>query len=83
MTPEQANVCMSAMRGGKTIRRITNGGKLGPSIVSLRKLKYHCALYPQWGAEAKRLAAANAKALLTSSRVNAPAISRIASMAIR
>ena len=62
MTPAQASVCMASLREGKTLRRITNGGKLGPAIVSLKKLKKHCALYPEWGAEAVRLAKANAKA---------------------
>jgi hypothetical protein len=27
------------------------GGKFGPAIVSLNKLKKHCALYPEWGEE--------------------------------
>lgn len=62
MTPAQANKFMAALREGKTLRRITNGGKFGRAIVSLKKLKKHCALYPEWGAEAMRLALANAKA---------------------
>src|ERR1700730_8359001 len=62
MTPAQASVCMASLREGKTLRRITNGGKLGPAIVSLKKLKKHCALYPEWGEEAMRLAKMNAKA---------------------
>jgi hypothetical protein len=62
MTPEQANNCTAALRNGKTLRRITNRGELGPSIVSLKKLKKHCARYPEWGEEAMRMARANAKA---------------------
>jgi hypothetical protein len=62
MTPGQANEFMAVLREGKTIRRITGAGKLGPAIVSLTKLKKHCALYPEWGAEVTRLARVNAKA---------------------
>jgi hypothetical protein len=62
MTPAQANELMAALRLGKTLRRITNGGKFGHVIVSLTKLKKHCALYPEWGEEAMPLAVANAKA---------------------
>jgi hypothetical protein len=61
MTPGQANELMAALREGKTIRRITNGGKFAPVIVSLTKLKKHCELYPEWGVEAMRLARVNAK----------------------
>ena len=49
MTPERANASMAALREGKTLRRFTNGGKFGPAIVSLKKLKKHCALYPEMG----------------------------------
>jgi hypothetical protein len=62
MTPTQANASMRVLRARKTLRRFTNGGKFGPAIVSLTKLKKHCALYPEWGAEVMRLAKANAKA---------------------
>jgi hypothetical protein len=62
MTPRQANNCMAAMHEGKTLRRLTNAGKLGPAIVSLKKLKYHFTLYPEWADDAKRLAAVNRKA---------------------
>lgn len=62
MTPEQANAAMAALREGRTLKRFASGGKFGPAIVSLQKLKKHCALYPEWGAEAMRLARANAKA---------------------
>lgn len=62
MTPAQANDLMSALRVGWTLRRTCGGGKLGPAIVPLRKLKRHCALYPEWGEQAMRLAKANAKA---------------------
>ncbi len=47
---------------GRTLRRICGGGKFGPAIASLTKFRKHCKLYPEWGAEAKRLAIANAKA---------------------
>jgi hypothetical protein len=63
MTPTQANEFMAALRAGRTLRRITGGGKtFGPAIASLKKFHLHCELYPEWGAEAKRLAIANAKA---------------------
>jgi hypothetical protein len=62
MTPAQANELMSALRAGRTLRRICGGGKLGPAIASLKKFHIHCTLYPEWGVEAKRLAIANAKA---------------------
>jgi hypothetical protein len=62
MTPEQANTCIAVMREGKTLRRFTNGGKFGAPIVPLKKFKYHCSLYPEWGERAMRLAKANAKA---------------------
>src|SRR5258705_1833381 len=62
MTPSQANEFMAALRAGKTIRRITNGGKIGRVIATLTKFQKHCQLYPEWGLEARRLAAANAKA---------------------
>jgi hypothetical protein len=41
MTPAQAKEFMAALREGKTLRQITNSGKLGPAIVSLTKLKKH------------------------------------------
>jgi hypothetical protein len=62
MTPEQANACMSDLKTGRTIRRITGGGKFGPAIVSLRKFRKHCSLYREWGAQADRLAKVNEKA---------------------
>jgi hypothetical protein len=62
MTPKQANACMAALREGRTLRRITGAGKFGPAIVTLQKFHKHCAAHLQWAMEAKRLAAANAKA---------------------
>jgi hypothetical protein len=62
MTPAQANSTMAALRAGRTVRRFTNGGKVGELIVSLTKFKNHCAAYSEWGTEALRLRAANAKA---------------------
>jgi hypothetical protein len=55
MTPAQANGVLAALQEGKTLRWMTNGGKLGPAIVSLTKWKKHCALYPEWGDGATRL----------------------------
>ena len=62
MTPAQADEFMAALRAGKTIRRITHGGKIGRVIATAQKLRKHCRLYPEWGAEVRRLAAVNAKA---------------------
>jgi hypothetical protein len=53
---------MSRLRGDESVRRMTNGGKLGKPICSAEKFKRHCATYPEWGAEAQRLAKINAKA---------------------
>ncbi len=54
---------MEALRRGLTLRRVTGGGgAAGKMIVSLAKFKAHCAAYPEWGGEAMKLAAANAKA---------------------
>jgi hypothetical protein len=61
MTP-QANQFMAGLRAGRTVKRMTNGGRCGPVIASLEKFRTHCELYPTWGAEALRLAGANAKA---------------------
>jgi hypothetical protein len=72
MTPEQANACMSDLKTGCTIRRITGGGKFGSAIVSFRKFSKHCSLYPEWGAEADRLAKINAKAGDVGKSVNSP-----------
>jgi hypothetical protein len=63
MTPRQANEFMAALRLGRTLKRITGGGtRFGPAIASFKKFRLHCALYPEWGIEARRLATANAKA---------------------
>jgi hypothetical protein len=62
MTASQANEFMVALRAGKTIRRITNDGKIGRAIATLTKFQKHCQLYPEWGLQARALAAANAKA---------------------
>jgi hypothetical protein len=76
ITPAQASELMSALRVGRSLRRTCAGGKLGPAIVPRKKLKYHCALYPEWGEQAMRLAKANAKAadslkgLIKSSRTH-------------
>jgi hypothetical protein len=62
MTPAQAITFMIRLRGGESVRRMTNGGKLGKPVCSAEKLKRHRAAYPEWGAEAKRLATVNARA---------------------
>jgi hypothetical protein len=63
MTPVQANEFMAALRAGRTLRRIASGQKrFGPVIASMQKYRTHCELYPEWGAETRRLAAVNAKA---------------------
>jgi hypothetical protein len=62
MTPVQATRCAALLRAGWTLRRLYNGGGEGTPIVSPSKLQNHCTAYPDWGAEAMRLAAANAKA---------------------
>lgn len=62
MTPAQATRFMEALRAGQTQRRICGAGKFGPAIASRTKFAKHCRLYPEWGAVAHRLAAANAKA---------------------
>ena len=62
MTSAQTSKFMEALRAGRTLRRICGGGEFGPAIASLTKFRKHCDLYPEWGAEANRLATANAKA---------------------
>jgi hypothetical protein len=62
MSQEEADAFMDALRDGRTLRRITGGGKFGRAIASLTGFKKHCKLNPEWGIEARRLAAINAKA---------------------
>jgi hypothetical protein len=62
MTTLQATTFMQRLRAGETIRPLTNGARFGRSVCSADKFKKHCQAYPEWGAEAKRLASANAKA---------------------
>jgi hypothetical protein len=62
MTPAQANEFMAALRAGRTLSRLTGGGRFGQPIVTLTKARKHCRLYRAWGTEALKLAAANAKA---------------------
>lgn len=59
MTPAQVSDCMGALQKEQTVRRICGGGKYGRPIVSSLKFRRHCAAYPEWGAEALRLAKAN------------------------
>jgi hypothetical protein len=62
MTPAQASRCTASLQEGWTLRRLYNGGNQGKPVVTSGKLKNHCAAYPEWGAEASRLAKVNAKA---------------------
>jgi hypothetical protein len=62
MTAQQAMTFTARLRGGETVRRLTNGGKNSKPVCSATKFKNHCAAYPSWGAEAGRLARVNAKA---------------------
>jgi hypothetical protein len=62
MTTAQASKCAALLRAGWTLRRLYNGGGQGKPIVGPGKLQNHCAAYPEWGAEAWRLAKDNAKA---------------------
>jgi hypothetical protein len=62
MTSQQAAATMAALRERRTLKRFTSGGKFGTPIVSLKKVHKHCSAYLAWGAEARRLTAANAKA---------------------
>ena len=59
MTPAQANQFMEALRAGRTLRRICGGESSGPPIASVSKFRKHCSLYPEWGAQAERLAKKN------------------------
>jgi len=63
MTPAQANTFMERLQGGESVRRMTCGSKkVGKALATYNKYKNHCAAYPQWGAEAERIAKINAKA---------------------
>jgi hypothetical protein len=62
MTPAQANRCTALLREGWSLRRLYNGGNKGKPIVTPGKLQNHCAAYPEWGAEALRLAKENQQA---------------------
>lgn len=54
MTPSQARTVMTMLRDGVTLRRLHAG-----NVVTVNKLKYHCARYPIFGAEVMRLAEVN------------------------
>jgi hypothetical protein len=64
MSPELANTFMAELSAGKTLRALTSGMKRygRPALATPGRYKKHCGLNPEWGAEANRLAAANAKA---------------------
>jgi hypothetical protein len=72
MTPAQASRCTALLRDGWTLRRLHNGGNQGKPVVTPGKLQNHSAAYPEWGAEAKRLAKVNAKAADILKSVNSP-----------
>jgi hypothetical protein len=48
MTQNQAKDVLTALRAGSTLRRFTNGGAMGPAIVSLTKYHAHKATFPEW-----------------------------------
>jgi hypothetical protein len=50
---------MGELKGGKTVRFLTNGPG---ALCGLARYKKHCELNPEWGALANQLAKANAKA---------------------
>lgn len=63
LMPSQALAVEAAFREGKSVRMIMGGlAKYGPAICTTSKFETHCAAYPVWGAEMKRLATANALA---------------------
>jgi hypothetical protein len=63
LMPSQALAVEAAFREGKSVRMIMGGlAKYGPAICTTSKFETHCAAYPIWGAEMKRMAAANALA---------------------
>jgi hypothetical protein len=73
MTSAQASIFMARLRAGETVRRMTSGSKkIGKALVPHNKYKNHCSAYPQWGAEADRLAKINAKAADIGKSVNSP-----------
>jgi hypothetical protein len=62
MTPAQATTFMSRLQAGEAVRRMTHGGEPGKAVCTREKFKKHCEAYPEWGAEALRLAKINEKA---------------------
>ncbi|MCK1517265.1 hypothetical protein IVB22_33135 [Bradyrhizobium sp. 190] len=62
MTPAQATKCMDALKNKTTLRRIFGCSKENVIIVTSGKFRNHCKGYPEWGAEAARLASENTKA---------------------
>ena len=73
MTSAQASIFMARLRAGETVRRMTSGSKkIGKALVPNNKYKNHCSAYPQWGAEADRLAKINARAADIGKSVNSP-----------
>src|SRR6266850_2491560 len=59
LTPAQATTFMSRLQAGEAVRRMTHGGEPGKAVCSREKFKKHCVAYPEWGAEALRLAQVN------------------------
>jgi hypothetical protein len=62
LPPDMAAKFMAELRAGKTMRMLTNGGRVGPAMVTPQRFKRHCELNPKWGKEANKLAKINAKA---------------------
>jgi hypothetical protein len=56
-----AEVFMNKLRGGSTIRKLTNGGKYGPPLVSHERFRQHCERNPSWGQEALQISDANGR----------------------
>ncbi len=59
LPPDIAADFMAELKGGKTVRVLTNGPG---ALCGLARYKKHCELNPEWGALANQLAKANAKA---------------------
>lgn len=63
MLPMQARNVMKALQEGITPRQFVKGRPpYGLAVVSMGKLKKHCAVFPEFGAEVNRLAAINVAA---------------------
>jgi len=70
MTPAQATTFMGRLRSGEAIRRMTTGGEPGKHVCTREKFNKHVIAYPEWGAEALRLAKINEKAASSARSIN-------------